>query len=153
MAAKRQRQWAQRPQPAAVHQLSAASEHPPCVIEGFVREDVAEEMERLPPGEPFEAGTKFLHRGVVPCIGAFVKMQVVCKPTWNEEFGEDIAWCLMGGRVHTIVAAGHVIAALEVTSLPAPVALEVGEWDVELVYDPDLTHSWVLHGMRLRRAN
>ena len=111
------------------------------------------EYEHLPEGKPFEVGTVFLRGGVPPVVGAYVKVQVTCKPTWNEEFEEEVAYGLMGGRVHTVRGDGHVVATVEITNMPAPEALEGVEWDVELVFDEEYANPWVVRSMRPRMAN
>ena len=133
--------------------LTEDSQHPACVLEGFVREDMAREYEALPPGKPFDVGTVFLRSGVKPVIGAYVKMQVSCKPTWNKDFKEHVSYALMGGRVHTVREDGHVLATVSVTNMPAPAELDVGDWDVELVFKVELEHPWVMVSMRRRRPN
>lgn len=133
--------------------FASNSQHPPCVIEGFVREDMMREYEHLPEGKPFEAGTVFLRGGVAPVVGAYVKVQVSCEPTWNEEFEEEVTYGLMGGHVHTVREDGSVLATVEITNMPAPEALEGVEWDVELVLDEEYANPWVVRSMRPRMAN
>lgn len=128
--------------------LAATSQHPDCVLEGFVRDDMMREYEGLPPGQPFEVGTVFLHRGVKPVVGAYVKAQITCKPTWNEEFKQDVTYALMGGKVHTVRDEKHVALTMSVTNMPAPAELDVGEWDVELELRSEYAHPWVVTSMR-----
>ena len=121
--------------------------YPSCVVEGFVREDMAEAFEHLPPGKPFERGTVFLRRGVKPVVGAYVKMQVTTKPEWNKEFKETVSSALMGGKIHTVKSAKRVVATMEVTNMPASESIDCGEWEVELEFKEEYEHPWVMVGM------
>lgn len=132
--------------------LEETSQHPSCVLEGFVRDDMAQKYASEPPGKPFEAGTVFLRHGVEPVVGAFVKLQVNCKPEWNKEFEQEVTYALMGGRIHTVHSDKRVSATLSVSNMPATKALDVGEWDVDLVYEEGLQFPWVMVSMR-RRVN
>ena len=141
------RRWKERPE-EVVYPLSKTSEHPLFVIEGFVRDDIMKEYEKLPEGKPFEKGTVFLTSDAVPVVDMYVKISVVCKPVWNKEFGEYVSYALMGGRITKVKGPGRVTVVMSVTNMPAPEELDCGDWEVELVYVEGARFPWVMNSMR-----
>ena len=138
------RRWPKRPDYCG---FAEDSQHPPYILEAFVRNDIMNEYEKLPVGKPFEVGTKFLKRDTVPDVGTFVKVQILCKPVKVPGFpGEKVTGCLMGGRIHTVLGPGRVQATVEATTLPSPLELEA-DWDVELVFRAEFEHPWVVERM------
>ena len=130
-----------------------SSNLPSCVIEGFIREDMAKEFEKLPPGKPFKEGTVFLHRGVKPVVGAYIKAQVTTKPSYNKEFKETVSCALMGGTVHTVKSPTCVVATMGTTNMPAPEEIDCGDWEVELQLEAGRRFPWVIVGMWKRVVN
>ena len=126
--------------------MATVTQLPSFIAEGFNRDDTTREMAALPTGKPFAAGTRFLYDGQTPEVDMVVKINLTfsrpLRDGWDRR--RYTTWCLLGGRIHTIIDEQTVIARVFPSTCNTPKELEC-DWEATLVHEDGNSFPWVLH--------